>query len=197
MRCWRRACTSTTWPGASLRPSRPGPATRRPRPHPPPLPPPPPHLGPRALPEVARHLRQAGALAIHAGVAAPVETGPGTRRRLRRLGLASLAGFTAAFLAVEAANGFSTSHLTSADRPDHPVASAPLTQADVARDQAAAWVASEGSAGAIRSCAPAMCAGLVRHGFPAANLPVLRPGAPDPLGSAVVLATPAVRSMFR
>ena len=128
------------------------------------------------------------------------ETGPHTRKRLRHIGLVSVAGFTAAFLAVEAANGFSTSHLTSPEistaRPDHPAASAPLNQADVVRDQAAAWVASEVSAGAIVSCDPVMCAVLVRHGFPAANLLVLGPGAPDPLGSAVVLATSAVRAMF-
>ena len=181
-----------------------------------------PELGPRAQLEAAHHLRQAGDLAAQAATAAPEpadgsgrtasgrtasgrtasgrvrghETGPRTRRRLRRLGLVSVAGFTAAFLAVEAANGFSTSHLTSADRPDHPAASAPLTQAELARDQAAAWVASEVSTGAIVSCDPVMCAVLVRHGFPAANLLVLGPATPDPLGSAVVLATPAVRAMF-
>jgi hypothetical protein len=171
-----------------------------------------PKLGPRAQLEAAHHLRQAGDLAAEAATAAPEpadasgrtasrairdhETGPRNRGRLRRLGLVSIAGFTAAFLAVEAANGFSTSHLASADRPDHPAASAPLTQADLARDQAAAWVASQVSTGAIVSCDPVMCAVLVRHGFPAANLLVLGPGTPDPLGSAVVLATPAVRAMF-
>jgi len=46
------------------------------------------------------------------------------------------------------------------------------------------------------SCDPVMCSDLVRHGFPAANLLVLGPGAGDPLGSGVVLATAAVRSMF-
>jgi len=171
-----------------------------------------PQLGPRAQLEAAHHLRQAGDLAAQAATDAPApadgsgrtaaarrrdhETGPRTRRRLRQLGLVSVAGFTAAFLAVEAANGFATSHLSSADRPDHPAASAPLTQADLARDQAAAWVASQVSTGAIVSCDPVMCAVLVRHGFPAANLLVLGPGTPDPLGSAVVLATPAVRAMF-
>ena len=171
-----------------------------------------PQLGPRAQLEAAHHLREAGDLAAQAATDAPAPadgsgrtaavrarrhaTGPRSRRRLRRLGLVSVAGFTAAFLAVEAANGFSTSHLTSADRPDHPAASAPLTQADLAREQAAAWVASQVSTGAIVSCDPVMCAVLVRHGFPAANLLVLAPGTPDPLGSAVVLATPAVRAMF-
>jgi hypothetical protein len=171
-----------------------------------------PELGPRAPLEAAHHLRQAGELAAEAATAAPPttggsariasdtarrhETGPRTRRRMRRIGLVSVAGFTAAFLAVEAANGFATSHLTSADRPDHPVAPAPLTQAEAVRDQAAAWVASEVSAGAIVSCDPVMCSVLVRHGFPAANLLVLGPGAADPLGSALVLATAAVRGMF-
>ncbi|MGH3205450.1 MAG: hypothetical protein ACRDP5_25880 [Streptosporangiaceae bacterium] len=171
-----------------------------------------PQLTPRAQVEAAYHLHQAGDLAAQAAAAAPPiasgsaalasdpardhQTGPRTRGRLRRIGLVSVAGFTAAFLAVEAANGFSTSHLTSADQPDQPAAPAPLTQADGVRDQAAAWVASEVSAGAIVSCDPVMCSVLVRHGFPAANLLVLGPGASDPLGSGVVLATEAVRSMF-
>jgi hypothetical protein len=41
-----------------------------------------------------------------------------------------------------------------------------------------------------------MCSVLVAHGIPAANLLVLGPGAGDPLGSEVVVATPAVRAMF-
>jgi hypothetical protein len=175
-----------------------------------------PQLGPRARLEAAHHLHRAGDLAAEAATAAPVialgsgrmasttardhESGRHAHRRLRRLGLVSAAGFTAAFLAVGAVNGFSTSHLTSPvisrDRPDHPAAAAPLTQAELVRGQAAAWVASEVSAGAIVSCDPVMCAVLVRYGFPAANLLVLGPGAPDPLGSAVVLATSAVRAMF-
>ena len=64
------------------------------------------------------------------------------------------------------------------------------------RNQAAAWVVSQVGAGAILSCDPAMCAVLVQHGIPAGNLLVLGPGSTDPLGSAVVLATPAVRAMF-
>jgi hypothetical protein len=77
-----------------------------------------PELGPRAHLEVAHHLRQAGDLAAQAATAAPMiasgsgqvtstpardhESGPHTRRRLHRIGLVSVAGFTAAFLAVEA-----------------------------------------------------------------------------------------------
>jgi hypothetical protein len=171
-----------------------------------------PQLGPRAQVEAAYHLRQAGDLAARAAagpadrLAPPGEPPAGrkpsatqvslTRWRLRRLGLASAAGVAVVFLAVEASNGLSSSHLTSADRSDQPAAPAPLTQADVARGQAAAWVASQISTGAIVACDPQMCSALVSHGFPAANLLVLTPGALDPLGSGVVLATPAVRAMF-
>jgi hypothetical protein len=171
-----------------------------------------PQLGPRAQVEAAYHLRQAGDLAAHAAagpadrLAPPGEPLAGrnpaetqvslTRWRLRRLGLASAAGVAVVFLAVEASNGLSASHLTSADRSDQPAAPAPLTQADAARGQAAAWVASQVSTGAIVACDPQMCSALVSHGFPAANLLVLTPGALDPLGSGVVLATPAVRAMF-
>src|ERR1700689_655008 len=41
-----------------------------------------------------------------------------------------------------------------------------------------------------------MCAVLAQHGIAAGSLLVLRPGAADPLGSDVVLATAAVRDMF-
>jgi hypothetical protein len=182
-----------------------------------------PQLGPRAHVEAAYHLRQAGDLAARAA-AAPPAAGPAGRAapsgrkapsgqppagrepsaaqlslmrwRLRRLGLASAVGVAAVFLAVEASNGLSAAHLTSADRSDQPAAPAALTQADVARGQAAAWVAAQISTSAIVACDPQMCSALVSHGFPAANLLVLTPGAGDPLGSGVVLATPAVRAMF-
>jgi hypothetical protein len=169
-----------------------------------------PQLGPRAHVEAGYHLHQAGELAAEAGVSAPADRAappPLTpkryaarlrpeRRHLRSLGLASAAGRTAVFLAVEASHSLSAPSLTSAERPDQPAVPAPLTQADQVRDQAAAWVASQVATSAIVACDPAMCSVLVRYGFPAANLLVLRPGAPDPLGSAVVLATPAVRAMF-
>jgi hypothetical protein len=64
------------------------------------------------------------------------------------------------------------------------------------RDQAAAWVAQQVGGGAIVACDPAMCAALQAHGIAPADLLVLRPSAPDPLGSDVVLATVAVRSQF-
>jgi len=118
------------------------------------------------------------------------------RRRLRRIGLTTAAGAMAVFLAVEATNGSAASRPASAAAPERPAVPGPLAQAADVRDQAAAWVAQQVSAGAIVACDPAMCAALVQHGIPAPNLLVLGPESADPLGSAVVLATAAVRSMF-
>jgi hypothetical protein len=41
-----------------------------------------------------------------------------------------------------------------------------------------------------------MCAALQAHGIPPGNLLVLRPSSADPLGSDLVMATPAVRNQF-
>ena len=118
------------------------------------------------------------------------------RRRLRRIGLTSAAAAMAVFLAVEATNGSAASRPASPAAPEHLGVPGPVTQAADVRDQAAAWVAGQISAGAIVACDPAMCSALVQHGIPAANLLVLGPESADPLGSAVVLATAAVRNMF-
>jgi len=62
--------------------------------------------------------------------------------------------------------------------------------------RAAAWVTQQVSPGTVLSCDPDMCRLLRRDGFPAARLKTLGPGTRDPLGSAVVVATPAVRNEF-
>ncbi|TVZ01883.1 hypothetical protein EAS64_31070 [Trebonia kvetii] len=64
------------------------------------------------------------------------------------------------------------------------------------RDRAAQWVAQQIAPGAIVACDPAMCAALQADGLPAARLLVLGTAAADPLGSDVVVATPAVRNQF-
>lgn len=160
-----------------------------------------PQLGSRAQLEADHHLRQAADLTCppehprrSSGAAGP-SVSPG-RGRLRRLGVASAAGAVVAFLAVEAAGGLSTSHLASAARSDQSAAPAAVEQASAVRDQTAAWVAGEVTPSAILACDPVMCSVLVRHGVPAADLLVLAPGAADPLGSALVVATAAVRAMF-
>jgi hypothetical protein len=74
-----------------------------------------------------------------------------------------------------------------------------LTQvqaAAAARQHAATWVAAQVSHSAMVSCDPAMCAALEARGFPAGDLLTLGSAASDPLGSAVIVATAAVRSEF-
>jgi hypothetical protein len=100
------------------------------------------------------------------------------------------------FLAVEATHGPAAPPPAAPPVAERPAVPVSVTQAEQVRAQAAAWVASQVSPGAILACDPAMCAALVQQGIPAANLLVLGPDAADPLGSAVVLATTAVRSMF-
>jgi hypothetical protein len=73
---------------------------------------------------------------------------------------------------------------------------ASVQAATAARQNAAAWVSAEISHSAVVSCDPAMCAALEASGFPAGDLMTLGPGARDPLGSAVVVSTAAVRSLF-
>jgi hypothetical protein len=65
-----------------------------------------------------------------------------------------------------------------------------------ARQQAAAWVASQASADTIVACDPAMCAVLQARGVLASRLLVLTAVRADPLGSDLVVATAAVRSQF-
>jgi hypothetical protein len=72
----------------------------------------------------------------------------------------------------------------------------PVQAATAARRQAAAWVAAQVSHTAVVSCDPAMCAALQARGFPAGDLMTLAPGTNNPLGSAVIIATAAVRSLF-
>ena len=71
-----------------------------------------------------------------------------------------------------------------------------LGAAASARGQAATWVAQQVAADAIVACDPAMCSVLQGRGIPASRLLVLQSGNADPLGSNVVMATDAVRSLF-
>jgi hypothetical protein len=64
------------------------------------------------------------------------------------------------------------------------------------RGQTAAWIAQQVLPGTVIGCDPEMCAALEAAKVPAASLYVLQPTTPDPLNSAVVIATPAVRNQF-
>jgi hypothetical protein len=155
--------------------------------------------GERADLEAAYHER-------HATVASPAEGtarrqfGPPTVTKRRRvIGISVASAITAgavftAVLAIQATQGAGASHLASSDVAA--ATAAPVTEAALVRGQAAAWAAQQVSGGAIIACDPAMCAVLARHGVAAGNLLELGPAALDPLGSEVVFATAAVRSMF-
>lgn len=64
------------------------------------------------------------------------------------------------------------------------------------RNQVAEWITRQVAASAIVACDPAMCAALQADGIPAGKLLSLGTAAFDPLGSDIVVATPAVRSQF-
>jgi hypothetical protein len=108
-------------------------------------------------------------------------------------------------LVVFAAGGLTAALLRGA-RPgnstgrDHaasvPPGLAQVQAAAAARQQAATWVTAQVSHSAMVSCDPAMCAALEARGFPSGDLLTLGSAATDPLGSAVVVATAAVRSEF-
>jgi hypothetical protein len=74
--------------------------------------------------------------------------------------------------------------------------SATLQATTAARTAAARWIAGQVSPSAIVACDPAMCAALQANGVAAGRLLALGPSAPDPLGSDLVVATPALRSQF-
>src|SRR6202453_1180034 len=77
-----------------------------------------------------------------------------------------------------------------------PPISGSLQAATAARTSAARWIAAQVSPGAIVACDPAMCAALQASGVSAGRLLVLGTAAGDPLGSDLVVATPALQSQF-
>jgi hypothetical protein len=115
------------------------------------------------------------------------------RRRLRPYLVATVAVAVTAFLTAAASGALSTDRLTSSIVTTSGALSGAAT---AARTQAATWVGGQVSRSGIVACDPAMCAVLQSHGVPASNLLVLRPGSADPLGSDVVVATPAVQAQF-
>jgi len=73
---------------------------------------------------------------------------------------------------------------------------AATSRAAAVRDETARWVAQQVSQEVVVSCDQAMCAALTADGFPARRLMVLGPTSPAPDGTAVVVETPAVRTLF-
>jgi hypothetical protein len=147
-----------------------------------------------ALHEASYHLLQAG----EEGQRGRSGARRGTARRLTVLGAAALAVMVAAGVTAAATGAFSAPARTSGPATAQgSAATDPLAgQPAAVRGQAAAWVARQVSGDAIVSCDPAMYAALQAYGIPPGNLLVLRPSSADPLGSDLVMATPAVRNQF-
>ena len=117
------------------------------------------------------------------------------------LALASVLAFAAAAAGVVIGRGATSPAVSSRQaNPASPAAAsinaASIRAATAARDQAAVWVARQVAPSAIVACDPAMCAALQASGVPAGRLLMLGTAAADPLGSDVVVATPAVRTQF-
>jgi hypothetical protein len=89
-----------------------------------------------------------------------------------------------------------TTSAASRDPGPRSVSAAALGASAATRGAAARWIAGQLAASAIVACDPAMCAALQADGLPAARLLVLGTATADPLGSDVVVATPAVRNEF-
>jgi hypothetical protein len=115
-------------------------------------------------------------------------------RFLALMAVVLVTAFSAGSLAVLAVRHFTR---PSAGGPANGGASGALARQEAAvRGEAAAWVAQQVSHGIIVSCDRTMCAALRAHGFPARDLLVLGPASPDPVNTAVVVETAAVRGLF-
>jgi predicted Ser/Thr protein kinase len=76
----------------------------------------------------------------------------------------------------------------------HAVNSPELSAETEAINRAVTWIVQQVGQANIVSCDSQVCAELYQRGFH--DVQVLGPGSPDPLGSALVVATPAIRAQF-
>ena len=121
---------------------------------------------------------------------------PGARRRAAVFGVVIIV-FAAGGLTFALAQG----QPAAAPKPARGARPAQLSPGAVAaaaanRQAAATWVASQVSHSIVVACDPVMCSALQSDGFPAGDLLSLSASANDPLGSAVVVSTTALRNQF-
>jgi hypothetical protein len=161
------------------------------------------NVGPFAEDEVTEWLRADGlppAAGSHSGVRPSPVAAAGSADRPRaattpagRLGTRLLAWPMIAVLAAALLGVALVRYV--AHSPGGPPAGHTQNQA-AAAEQAASWVARQVSPDAGVACDPVMCAALRARGFPARDLLVLGPRSQNPVGSDVVVETPAVLSLF-
>lgn len=118
------------------------------------------------------------------------------RRRLTSVIILIVVVFAAGALTVALANGVGTSS-AAGQGSGGPSGSRSVAAASAARQHAAKWIIKQVSGGATVACDPVMCSVLQARHFPSGNLIALGPSAGDPLGSAIVVSTAAIRSQFR
>ena len=145
-----------------------------------------------------------GAAAIPAPRPSPGRTGctrprhtsrtarPASRRRLTAIVILAILVLAAVGLTIALSSG-KTAHTGSAPG-NGSKGNSSLQAAAAARKQAATWVTAQVSPSATVACDPVMCSALQIAGFPAGNLLAMSPDAGDPLGSAIVMSTEAIRS---
>jgi hypothetical protein len=79
---------------------------------------------------------------------------------------------------------------------NHHAQMSPLAAETTARTQAINWILHQVSPGAVVSCDEELCEDLVSNGFSPSQVSPLGPGANDPLGSTLLVATATVRDQF-
>jgi hypothetical protein len=117
-------------------------------------------------------------------------------RLLALVGCAVLAASAAVAAVVVGTTATSPARPQAEASSSGPQISVLLQAATATRTTAARWIAGQVGASAIVACDPAMCAALQASGVAAGRLLVLGTSASDPLGSDLVVATPALRSQF-
>jgi hypothetical protein len=83
-----------------------------------------------------------------------------------------------------------------AAKPSGGGSGSPLAGAATARADAARWVSRQVSTSSIVGCDAVMCGLLVKQGVPSSDLMLIRQSTQDPLGAAVIVATPDLQSQF-
>ncbi len=122
---------------------------------------------------------------------------PGARRRAAIFGVVIIV-FAAGGLTIALAQKTGTAPRPRPAPSTRPPTLSPaaVAEATASRLAAGTWVAAQISHSVVVACDPVMCASLQADGFPAGDLLPLSASANDPLGSAVVISTTALRNQF-
>ena len=121
---------------------------------------------------------------------------PNARRHRGVLVLCAIAAMALGALVTLAFTGMRTESPAAQPSDAAQSTSSALQAAAANRNSAAAWIAKQVLPSAVIACDPEMCATLEAAKISAARLEQLQLTSSDPLGSNVIVATPAVRNQF-